>query len=84
MENSANSEKHYRRLCKLLTRARKAKKLTQKELALRLGHSQSGIAKFEQARPMSVLQFFQIAEIIGVDPARLIRRATREPQEPGR
>jgi transcriptional regulator with XRE-family HTH domain len=78
MEKSANSEKHYRRLCKLLARARKAKKLTQKDLALRLGYSQSGIAKFEQARPMSVVQFLQIAEIIGVDPARLVRRATKD------
>jgi transcriptional regulator with XRE-family HTH domain len=80
MEKSEKSEKHYRRLCKLVTRARKAKKLTQKDLAERLGHTQSYIAKLERGlRPViTLLQYLQMAEIIGFDPARLVRRATKE------
>ena len=84
MENSEKPAKHYRRLCRLLARARKAKEITQKELGQRLGRTQSCIAKFERGqRPMNCLEFLQITEIVGADPARLVRRATREPQEPG-
>jgi transcriptional regulator with XRE-family HTH domain len=79
MENSEKSEKHYRRLCKLVIRARKAKKLTQKDMAQRLGHTQSCIAKLERGlRPVTLLQYLQMGEIIGFDPARLVRRATKE------
>ncbi len=84
MENSEKSEKQYRRLCRLLARDRKAKQMTQKELGERLGCTQSCIAKFERGqRPMNCLEFLQISEIVGADPARLVRRATKEPQEPG-
>ena len=84
MEKSEKSEKQYRRLCRLLARARKAKEMTQKELGERLGCTQSCIAKFERGqRPMNVLEFFRIAEIVGADPARLVRRATKDRQEPG-
>ena len=84
MENSEKSANHYRRLCKLVARARKASKMTQKVLAQRLGCTQSCIAKFERGqRPMNCLEFLRIAEIIHTDPARLVRRATKERQEPG-
>ncbi len=79
MEKSAKSEQHYRRLCKLVTRARRAKKLTQKDLAEHLGHTQSCIAKLERGlRPITLLQYLRWGEVVGFDPARLIRRATKD------
>ncbi len=50
MEDSEKSAKHYRRLCRLLARGRKAKKLTQKEVGERLGCKQSSVARFERGR----------------------------------
>ena len=59
--------------------ARKAKKLTQKDLAQRLGHTQSCIAKLERGlRPLTLPLYLQWAEIVGFDPAILVRRATKE------
>lgn len=83
MGESEKSEYSYRRLRRILARERKTKKITQKDLGIRLGCTQSCIAKFERGqRPMNILEFFRIAEIIGADPARLVRRATKDRQKP--
>jgi transcriptional regulator with XRE-family HTH domain len=73
MPRSQHSEK-YKMFCRLLTDARLRRKLTQAELASRLEKPQSFIAKYEKAeRRLDVIEFLEIADAIGVTPAKIIR-----------
>lgn len=59
----------------LLVEARKAKGLTQAELATALGKPQSFVAKYENGeRRIDVVEFVDIAAVLGVSTADLLAR----------
>src|SRR3977135_2313024 len=59
--------------CALMIGARKAAKLSQHALALRLKKPQSFVAKYEGGeRRLDVLEFIAIARALGVDPLKLM------------
>lgn len=61
------------RLQKLLARVRKAKNLTQADVAERLGRPQSFVAKYEGGeRRLDVVEFIEVAEALEADPCRLL------------
>ncbi|GBQ28257.1 transposase [Gluconacetobacter sacchari DSM 12717] len=61
------------RLMELLIAARRARGLTQTELAVRLGKPQSYVAKYETGeRRIDVIEFLDIATTIGIDVAALL------------
>lgn len=61
------------RLQVLLARARKAKKLTQADVAERLGRPQSFVAKYEGGeRRLDVVEFIEVAEALETDPGQLL------------
>lgn len=56
-----------------LISARKDAGFTQQELAERLGKPQSFVSKYERReRRLDVVEFVTIAEVIGLDPCRVI------------
>jgi transcriptional regulator with XRE-family HTH domain len=63
----------------VLARARKDKKLSQRDLAalLKRPHSVVGMIESEQ-RQVNIPEFFAIAEALGVDPLELFRQVLRE------
>ena len=74
---SLRSHEH-RALRALLVQAREKAKLTQTELARRLGKPQSFISKYESGeRRLDVVEFMAVARALRLDPASLIRALTR-------
>jgi transcriptional regulator with XRE-family HTH domain len=73
------------RLWRLLTAARKAQRLKQREVAARLGRQQTFVAKYERGtRRLDVAEFVAISRAIGVDPRRIISRLLKcWPDAPG-
>jgi transcriptional regulator with XRE-family HTH domain len=66
----------YDRFRLLLIEARKKAGLSQAELAKRLAKPQSFVSKFERGeRHLDVVEFRQVAEAVGIDPLRFLRRA---------
>ena len=64
----------HRALIKVLVKARCAAGLTQRQLAVKLGRSNSFVWKFEAAeRQINVLEFIEIASILGVKASTLIK-----------
>ena len=64
-----------RRLLELLAQARKAKHMTQARVAAKLGKPQSFVAKYETGeRRLDVVEFLDVAEAIGIDPATVLRK----------
>jgi transcriptional regulator with XRE-family HTH domain len=60
-------------LRKALTAARKHAKLTQTELAERLGRRQAYVSRIERGeRRVDVVEFLDIAHAIGFDPGRFL------------
>jgi transcriptional regulator with XRE-family HTH domain len=54
--------------------ARKSANLTQAELAKRLSRPQSFVSKYERGeRRLDVVEFLEVAEALGMDPANLIK-----------
>ncbi len=77
MTRSAFTRK-YARFRRLLTDARRAKGLTQVELARKLGRPQSFISKVERGeRRLDVIEFLEVARALRVDPARLLAEVER-------
>lgn len=71
-------EKQYERFRELIVAARKAAGLTQVEVAARLKQPQSYVSKYESGvRRLDVIEFIQVAEAIGFDPADLVRRLSK-------
>ena len=67
--------KLHRDLVKLLTEERAAAKLSQRELAHRLGVYQSWVAKTESGqRRIDIVDLFALADAIGLDVVKLVRR----------
>jgi len=63
----------YERFRKRLITGRKAKGLTQSQLAERLGKPQSFVSKYERGeRRLDLIEFLEVAKTIGLDPKGLI------------
>ena len=63
----------YKRLIDALADARRETGLTQLELAQRLGRRQQFVSKYESGeRRLDVIEFADIARLLGLDPADLI------------
>lgn len=61
------------RLQALLTEVRKARELTQSDVAARLGRPQSFVAKYEGGeRRLDVVEFVAVAEALDTDPCALL------------
>lgn len=70
--------KRYGVLCDLLIEARRNSGITQMELAAKLGRPQSFVSKFEHGeRRLDVIEFVEVAQALGADPAKLIRKLLR-------
>ena len=68
------------RCAQLLKAARKKRRLTQTQLAERLGCQQPMVAKIERcARRLNVAEFIQVAQAIGVDAGKIIRKLAAKP-----
>ena len=78
MGKSIHSPQH-QKLRELLIAARKKAKLTQAEVAERLGRPQSFVAKYEGGeRRLDVVEFIEVAHAVGLDPGRAVRAVASE------
>lgn len=60
----------------MMREARRAAKITQADLAERLGTRQQFVSKFESGeRRIDVVEFFDIAHALGVDPFHILAAA---------
>ena len=74
MQKSTHTEE-YERFRLQLIEARRSVGLSQVDLATRLDKPQSFVSKFERGeRRLDVVEFRQVAEAIGVDPIRFLRK----------
>jgi transcriptional regulator with XRE-family HTH domain len=63
---------------KILVDKRKSAKITQQQLALRLGKPQSYVSKLEGAeRRMDIVEFLSITSALGVDPCAILRKLAK-------
>lgn len=68
----------YKRLQEALKAARKASGQTQAEVGERLGRPQSYVNKYETGeRRLDVIEFLDVAEVLGASSADLLRSASR-------
>jgi transcriptional regulator with XRE-family HTH domain len=80
MEKMVSSSQLNQRCAQLLKAARKKRKLTQWQLAEKLDCQQPLVAKIERAaRRLDVAEFVKVAQAIGVDPSRIIKKLLAEP-----
>lgn len=74
--------------CESLKRARKAAGLTQVDVARLLREHQSFVSRYETGeRRLDVVEFLEVAEILGIDPSRHIgelARSIRQTERPNR
>ncbi len=74
MPRSVFSDK-YIRFREMLIHARKAKGLTQMDLALKLDRKQSHVSKFERGeRRLDIVEFLEIAEVLEIDVLRFVEQ----------
>ncbi|MBX3418565.1 MAG: helix-turn-helix transcriptional regulator [Pirellulaceae bacterium] len=74
MVNSVHTPK-YRSLLKTLVEARKSKKLSQAELAEKLGRVQTFVSKYERGeRRLDVIEFIEVANALELDAIKVIRK----------
>ena len=79
MRKSLGSARH-KALIDLLIQKREAAGMTQADLAARLGEYQSFVARLESGqRRIDVVEFLDLAEILGFDPARAIANLKKMP-----
>ena len=65
----------YEMFRKELVAAREAAEITQTELAAKLSRPQSFVSKYERGeRRLDVIEFLEVAEVLGISPDRFIRR----------
>ena len=65
----------YRLFLHLLIQERKDKGITQVQLAEKLQKPQSYVSKYENGeRRLDVIEFLDIAECLGIDPAEFIKK----------
>jgi transcriptional regulator with XRE-family HTH domain len=73
MGKSIHSPQH-QKLRELLIGARKKAKLTQAEVAERLGRPQSFVAKYEGGeRRLDIVELIEVAAALGADPVKFVR-----------
>lgn len=73
LPKSIYTERH-KKLCELLKAQRKAAGLTQTVVAKKLGKPPSYVAKYELGdRRLDLLEYLDVAAVIGFDPCKLIR-----------
>lgn len=73
MPSSIFTQRHQEFIA-FIASVRKAAEITQVELAERLGKPQSFVSKVERGeRRLDVIEFCQIAEALGRDPAKLLQ-----------
>ena len=73
MTNSIFTER-YNRFRLSLIEARKAKNLTQVDLADSLKRPQSFVSKYERGeRRLDVVEFFEVARALGIDPITFLK-----------
>ncbi|WP_429041607.1 helix-turn-helix domain-containing protein [Bradyrhizobium elkanii] len=78
MQKSLQSAE-YQHLIALLVAARHKAGIRQHALAMKLGKPQSFVAKYEGGeRRLDVIEFITIAEALGADPIKLLRRYLRD------
>lgn len=71
----ADLDQRYELLQRLLIDARTKAGLKQADVAERLGRPQSYISKIERGeRGLDVIEFMEIAKVIGFDPAAFLRK----------
>lgn len=76
MVKTLGTERH-KALIALLIEKREAAGLTQSELAKKLGEYQSFVARLESAhRRVDVIEFIELAELLGFDAAAEIKKLT--------
>jgi transcriptional regulator with XRE-family HTH domain len=64
-----------KRFQELLISARRAKKMTQWDVAKKLGRPQSFVAKYEGGeRRLDVPEFIEVAKALGTDPCALLAK----------
>ncbi len=74
MTNSTHTDE-YQAFAAILKQARLDAKLTQQEVADRLGKPQSYVAKLENSeRRIDVVEFIQLAKAMGIDPKVLFEK----------
>lgn len=74
MLKSVHTARH-RRFCESLRIARKRARLTQQELAERLGEHQSFVSRFESGdRRLDVVEYLEVARAIGIEPSAHLRQ----------
>lgn len=74
MPSSIFTQRHQEFIA-FIASVRKASGVTQVELAQRLGKPQSFVSKVERGeRRLDVIEFCDIAEALGYDPAKLLRK----------
>ena len=74
MVNSVHTPK-YRVLLKILVEARKSKKVSQAELAEKLGRVQTFVSKYERGeRRLDVIEFIEVASALELDAINVIRK----------
>jgi transcriptional regulator with XRE-family HTH domain len=73
------SQREYKWLGAMLLAAREDVGLTQKVLAKRLRKPQSFVSSYERGqRRVDILEFIRICAAIGIDPARLFAKVTKQ------
>lgn len=73
----SNFSDAYARFRLALIQERKRANLTQAAVAERLGRPQSFVSKYEQGeRRLDVVEFFEVASALGINPISLLRKAS--------
>ena len=71
----SGSAETYERFQRMLTEAREESGLSQQDVADRLGRPQTYVSKCETGRRrMDVVEFLEMAEVLGFDPAAFIKK----------
>jgi transcriptional regulator with XRE-family HTH domain len=77
MPRTLTSARH-KLLVELLTAERRGAGLTQADVAKALGRHQPFVATFESGqRRIDVIEFLELAEVIGFEPARLLKKVQK-------
>ena len=67
--------KEYEAFCEMLRKERLKRKITQEELASRLGRPQSFVAKIEKGeRRLDLIEFLIVARAVGISPSTFLRK----------
>jgi transcriptional regulator with XRE-family HTH domain len=78
MKGKERGSPEHEELRQLLLERRQRAKLTQRELAARLGRDQKVISKLERgSKRLTVLELIEIARVLDFDPGAALRRVAK-------